>query len=424
MKKNTLIAFIVLIFGCSGLFSQENFKVMFYNLLNFPLQEPATTRLQNLEVILSDYQPDIFMVCELNNVTGANSILNAIQTNINPDFDMATFVTNSSDDAFGDQNDLQNLIFYDSTKFILVSQVQIPTLYRDFNHYILKLNTVDQDTNPQYLHAIVAHLKASQDDPNPGYRLQMVQDLTTYLNSLPSDSYVILAGDMNLYTSSEPAFQELTDVTNNITFVDPANRVGSWHTNSSFLDVFTQSTRTTDVLGGAGGGFDDRFDFIFTSENMLADPNLYYVNNSYQVYGNNNNINCFNQEINSASCSGSDYSLTIRDALYNFSDHLPVTVQIETNETLLNTIEDMASSNMFEIVGANLIENDIKIKLNTITFNNRSLNFYNTLGQIVKTINTDHSTFLTINLSNLTSGIYYIASPSMNVEPLKFVKIN
>jgi len=82
----------------------------------------------------------------------------------------------------------------------------------------------------------------------------MVEDLTNYLDGFPNSDYFILGGDLNIYTDSEPAFVELTDVTNNITFVDPANRVGSWHNNTTYIDVFTQSTRTQFGLGGATGG--------------------------------------------------------------------------------------------------------------------------------------------------------------------------
>ena len=277
MKKNLLITLIV--FSCAfiNVSSQETFKVMFYNLLNFPLQD--ATKIQNLEIILEDYSPDLFMVCELNNQTGADAILNSLQT-INPNYDSAVFVTNSSDDTIGDQNDLQNFIYFDSSKFILESQTIMPTLFRDFNHYTFKLNTANQASNPIFIHFIVCHLKSSSGTTNQNLRKQMVDDLITYLDTLPSTDYVILGGDLNVYTNSEPAFVELLDATNNITFIDPANRVGSWHNNTNYVDVFTQSTRTQTDLGGATGGFDDRFDFILTSENILTNLDIFYVTNS------------------------------------------------------------------------------------------------------------------------------------------------
>ena len=100
---------IILFLFCLNSFSQETFKVMFYNLLNFPLQEPAN-RIQHLDFILNDYQPDLFMVCELNNADGATSIFATMQ-NINPNYAMANFVLNTSDDGIGNQNNLQNQFF-------------------------------------------------------------------------------------------------------------------------------------------------------------------------------------------------------------------------------------------------------------------------------------------------------------------------
>jgi hypothetical protein len=419
MKKKLLIIFIVFVCSLSNVFSQETFKLMFYNLLNYPLQDAS--KLQYLEIILDDYRPDLFMVSELNNQTGADAILNSLQF-INPNYQSAVFVTNSSDDTIGDQNDLQNFIYFDSSKFILISQTQVQSIYRDFNHYKFKLNTVNQASNPIFIQVIVCHLKASRDDPNPALRLQMVNDLETYLDTFPSTDYVILGGDLNLYTNTEPAFLELTDVTNNITFVDPANRVGSWHNNTSFIDVFTQSTRTQAGLGGATGGFDDRFDFILTSENMLTNPDIFYVNNSYQVYGNNGNINCYNQEINSSNCDGVDFNTTIRNVLYIMSDHLPVTLELQTNETL--STNNFNIKQAFSIIGSNIVKNELSIQIDTAIFKSDFVFIYNTLGQKIETYKVENINLLRINVSNLSNGLYYVVTSNSNLKPLKFIKSN
>ena len=422
MKKTLLITFFTCVLGFNFMFSQETFKAMFYNILNYPLQTNPPNRLQYLDLILSDFQPDIFMVCELNNETGANSLLSMMQLDVNSNYAMANFELNSSDDDFGDQNDLQNLMYYDNTKFILESQTIVATKYRDFNHYKLKLNTIEQTSNALYLDIIVCHLKSSSGTANQAIRLEMVQDLTTYLNTLPADSYVMIGGDLNVYTNSEDAYEELLNAANNITFVDPANRSGSWHNNLSYIDVFTQSTRTVTGLGGATGGFDDRFDFILTSENMLSNTELFYVNNSYSAFGNNANVTCFNQEINSSDCDGANFSLTIRDALYNFSDHLPVTIEIETNQSLLS-VPEFVSTSTFEIIGTNVIQNTLKLRVNNQLLTTKKLEIFNTLGQLIQTINLEHSEDIITDVSNLSSGIYYITVPQLNVEPLKFVKV-
>ncbi|RLD28264.1 MAG: hypothetical protein DRI75_07215 [Bacteroidetes bacterium] len=419
MKKKLLITLLVFACALNEAASQETFKIMFYNLLNFPDQ--SSSKIQDLEVILEDYNPDLFMVCELNNQTGANAILSSLQT-INPNYSSATFVTNSSDDAIGDSNDLQNFIYFDSSKFILESQTQIQTIFRDFNHYTFKLNTTDQISNPIIIHFIVCHLKSSQDDPNPDLRFLMVEDLTNYLDGFPSSDYFILGGDLNVYTNSEPAFLELTDVTNNITFIDPANRVGSWHNNITYIDVFTQSTRTQTGLGGATGGFDDRFDFILTSENMLTNPDIFYVNNSYQVYGNNGNINCYNQEINSSNCDGVDFNSTIRNVLYNMSDHLPVILELQTNETLSTNNFNLKQA--FSIIGSNIVKNELSIQIDATFFESDFVYIYNTLGQKIITYKVQDINLLRVNVSNLSNGLYYVVASNSNLKPLKFIKSN
>lgn len=420
MKRKIQILSMLCMMITHSLFSQENFKLMFYNLLNFPLETNVPNRIDYLEQTLNTYKPDIFMVCELNNVYGGNAILQVLQDIISEDYRSAVFTSNTSDDEIGNQNDLQNLIFYDNSKFILESQHVVQTLYRDFNHYKLKLNSVNQDSNPVYLNAIVCHLKASSGSNNENLRLQMVQDLTQYLSTFPSDSYVMLAGDFNVYSASEPAFQELIDPNNNIVFVDPVDRMGSWHTNVDYVDVFTQSTRTQSGLGGSTGGLDDRFDFILTSTNMLSNQELYYVPNSYQAFGNNSNPNCFNNEILDTACAGTSFSLEVREALYYFSDHLPVVMELETNEALLGIPTYQTES--FQIMGTNMVDTTLEVQIHNQSLSSNKLYIFNTLGQVVKSIPLGTSNRLSIDVSGLKNGIYYIRMSNTNVQPLKFIK--
>ena len=392
---------------------------MFYNVLNFPLEDAVPNRIQYLDLILDDYRPDLFMVCELNNINGAQTILNSLQL-INPDYESATFELNTSDDNISDQNDLQNFIYYDSSKFILDSQSIVTSIFRDFNHYRMKINSIESETNPVFIDVIVCHLKASSGTANQALRFQMVEDLVAYLDTLPADRNVVLAGDFNVYSHSEPAFQELidSDNNNNIDFIDPANQIGSWHNNTSYIEVMTQSTRTQNGFGGATGGFDDRFDFILTSENMATNPEIKFIEDTYKVYGNNANLQCYNQAINSSECDGDDYSAFIRNALHNFSDHLPVTLELQTNQTL--SLEEITTITAIQFIGSNVIKDVLKLKmnplaqLNTVTINNN-------LGQIIKTITVKNSLYLEENISSLSNGIYYITSQELQDKPLKFI---
>ncbi|SDS21687.1 Por secretion system C-terminal sorting domain-containing protein [Formosa sp. Hel1_31_208] len=417
MIKKLYLFVMAWMFTIATLSAQETFKLMFYNLLNFPLEDAVPNRIQYLDIIIDDYIPDIFMVCELNNQQGADTILSLLQF-YNPNFQSATFEFNTSDDNIGDQNDLQQLIYYDSSKFILESQTIVTTIFRDFNHFKLKLNTNNQATNPVVLDVIVCHLKASSGTDNEASRLQMVSDLVAYLDTFPVESNVLLAGDFNVYTHTEPAFQELIDVNNVITFIDPADRIGSWHNNSSFVDVMTQSTRTQTGLGGTTGGFDDRFDFIMTSESLLTNPELSFVAGSYDVYGNNANSQCYNQSINSSDCAGDDYSFFIRDALHSFSDHLPVILELQTNQSL--SLTEVSLDIGISIVDTNAVDTQLTIRVEERLQNSLVLTIYNSLGQVIKSINVN-TTLIDVDTSQFSNGIYYIASEKSKFNPLKFI---
>ncbi|APY06910.1 hypothetical protein BWZ20_00725 [Winogradskyella sp. J14-2] len=394
---------------------------MFYNLLNYPLEDAVPNREDDLAFILADYQPDLFLVCELNNITGANNVLNITRSAVNANFEMATYVSNTSDDSFGNQNDLQNLLYYNSSKFSIEEEIIVPTDLRDFNVYKVRLKTIDQETNPVEVYIIVCHLKASSGPQNAQRRFEMVLELDAYLETLPADSNVLLGGDLNVYTATESAFQELLDSSDTITFADPANRIGSWNNNPNFVDVFTQSTRTQTGLGGTTGGFDDRFDFILTSENMLSSANITYVPNSYKVYGNNGLTSCYNSAINSSNCGtiSSEFSFEIRDALHNFSDHLPVTLLLEADVTL-------SSNNNFEldkaiVLSKNLVDTELDIYINSSKYLNQPLYIYNQLGQLVKTHLVNHNTKQILNTSSLANGLYFIKFYESNTKALKFV---
>ncbi|MFK7832720.1 MAG: T9SS type A sorting domain-containing protein [Winogradskyella sp.] len=424
MKKTFSGFLIVMLCACFNVSAQETIKVMFYNVLNYPLEDAVPNRINDLSVILNDYQPDLFLVCELNNIDGALAIFNTTQTAINSNFEMATYVSNTSDDNGTNQNDLQNLLYYDSTKFTLEAEIIVPTDLRDFNVYKLQLNTIDQDINPVELYVVVCHLKASSGTVNAQRRFDMVVELEAYLNTLPTDVNVLLGGDLNLYTANESAFQELLDTSNAITFTDPVNRVGSWSNNSSFVDVFTQSTRTAVGFGGTRGGFDDRFDFILTSENMLGSSNLNYVSDSYQVFGNNGLTSCYNQAINSSDCetTGSEFQFDIRNALHNFSDHLPVTLTLETAASFLSVDEVNLVSGFY--LEATVVTNHLVLHVTDADLFNKHLQIYNSLGQLVKTFQMTTNSKQYFEVSDLQDGLFFLNVAGRNANPIKFIISN
>lgn len=398
-------------------FSQGIIKTMLYNILDFP-EAPPSNRADLLKIIIDNYQPDLFMICELQSEEGANTILNTSLRTNDDRYMRADFVSNQSNT----NGDLQQMVFYNSKKMILESQNEIITSVRDINHYIFKLKTQEPTSNAIYLDVFVAHLKSSQGFENEQLRLEMALDFTSSLGLIPTDHYVIFAGDFNFYSSSEPGYEELLDPTNAIVLVDPINKPGNWHTNTTFQDIHTQSTRTSNSEFdgfGAGGGLDDRFDFILISENLQTSSTLKYVENTYSAYGNNGN--CFNNNINDATCDGPEYSQPIREVLYNMSDHLPVVMQLQTDE-VLNQHENNHSNNFMQIINGNIITDDIFLGIDPIYINKRLI-IYDSLGQKLKDILLT-KTLNKIDATNLSSGIYYLTiEQSGKIKPLKFIKL-
>lgn len=413
---------------CASGYSQTRIKTLFYNLLYYPSGAP-NDREVTLKSILDTYNPDIFTVCELETVEGADEILTQSIQLSRPNFARAAFVSNQSDPSA--DNQLNQMIYYNTDMFILENQQVHLTYIRDIMQYTLLLKSEDHVTNPIRIEYFVAHFKSSQGGAENNIRLDMANVFTAALSSLDPDAYVVFSGDFNIYTSSHDAYQEILNaeidgVPNNnaITMIDPINdnsSLQSWHTNSTYADMHTQSTRVDRPYGnGASSGMDDRFDFSFISENLTTSSELYYVDGTYDAYGNNKN--CYDKSINDPSCTG-EYSQSLRDDLYIMSDHTPVVMELETTKTILN-VDKTNLVSQIHIIGSNQITSEVSIQIDSDLYNSKLL-IHNQLGQLVKTIFTTTQNQILTDVSNLTHGIYFITTSNKNyVNPIKFLKVN
>jgi len=177
-----------------------------------------------------------------------------------------------------------------------------------------------------------SHFKASTGSANEADRNIEATAIRTNADALGAGARIIYAGDFNLYSSSEAAFQTLTGTGNGQAF-DPVNRVGSWSDAASFKDVHTQSPATSAFFSGQViGGMDDRFDFQLVTGEVLDGRGFDYVGSSYWAFGNTNT-----HSLNGAITSGSAASLAavipgyttsqasgVLTALSQVTDHLPV----------------------------------------------------------------------------------------------------
>jgi len=427
-KRTTM--FLLLILFVNVNFGQTRIKAMMYNVLNYSDSEVSRNKTPFLSTILDEVKPDLFMVCEMIDEIGSNYLFENSIIPFNENFQKAPFEENQSGSY-----SLQQMVYYNTEKLILEETRVITADTRDINQYTFKINTENLNTNPITIEVFVTHLKASTGSSNRQRRLNSIQSFVSYTNNIADDSYVLFAGDLNFYTSNEEGYQHLIDDRNPIVIIDPIDRPTPnfpddgidyyenynstyfWN-NSSFRDIHSQSTRTSNIGfiddSGSTGGLDDRFDFIMMSKNFNTSTSLYYVNDSYKVVGNNGN--CYNSFISNPNCSGV-YSQTLRDALIEFSDHLPVVMEIETPENTLST--NLISETNF--IGSNIIKDYLKI---TSPNDINNLKIYSITGQLIDvklSKNTGNDTII-IDVKHISKGIYYLSHQKLK-KPLKFIKI-
>jgi endonuclease/exonuclease/phosphatase family metal-dependent hydrolase len=396
-----------LLFSLLSFSQADSIRVMSYNLMLYP-SGTTYSREAYLSYIINEYRPDIFTVCELETSQAANSILTNVLQPINPHYRSAVFEPNHSNVNVP----LQQFLYYNAAKLVLHSQTYLTTYIRDINKYTLYLKTDRLATGDTiFVDVYVMHLKASQGQENEQKRDEMVQVLTNHFNSTPPDRYVLVTGDFNFYYHTEPGYNELLDTSNAIVLKDPVHSPGYWHNNSSFAAFHTQSPNRNKGGNFVGGGMDDRFDFILISENLENTANdLYYKPGSYSAFGNNGN--CFNDDINDTSCSGY-YSQTLRDNLYEMSDHIPVVLTLETTHNIVA----VDKSTVKRIL---LYPNPAGDYLNIKNANNSIFEITDASGKIIlENLNGNNEKWY---IGHLKPGIYYVRSPDHSFLPVAFIK--
>ena len=386
MKHILTFFSLTLIFNC---FAQiDTVSVMYYNILNFPSEEP--TRVDTLRKIVRYVEPDLLLVNELESLYGTNHNLN---------FAMNTDgVTHYSAAAFYNGPDTDNMLFYNSEKFGLIQQFQISTSLRDISEYHLyyKEPNMNASTDTVYLWAYSCHLKAGSFQSDEDQRAVEATQFKNYLDNLNRSGNLIFGGDFNMYTSAEAACQTiLNDGT--VQFKDPINLLGSWNNNSFYQNIHTQSTRASSggFAGGSSGGLDDRFDIIFATDDILqGNQRLTYLTGSYKSVGNDGNH--FNGNINSG--TNSAVPQDIANALFYCSDHLPVYMEM----VIEGTVGVQEYSNVVSSVFYNSQDNSLQIRLKE-EVNVNEVNVFDLSGKMVYATSLNS---LVIAMPVLQSGVY------------------
>lgn len=322
----------------------DTLRMMYYNTLDFPASGDPNRDI-HFRAIQQYVKADVILVNELTNETGADLILNnALNVFGTTGYQRAAFTNGPS---------TNNMLFYNSEKLVLHSQWYIITPLRYINEYVLyyKPDYPPQGGDTTFLYFYVAHLKANSEDSLQ--RLAEVNAFRQRLDNLPNAENIFFGGDLNLYTSSEPAYQAL--INSGYYVLNDPLPAGNWHLNPVFSHIHTQSTRTVSFGGGATGGLDDRFDFILFSDDVLTGENgVNYIPNSCIAFGNDGNH--FNNALIDLPLNP-NIPDSVTYALYYMSDHLPVICDIRVDNPIpLHAPELVITEIMYNPPGPDFLE--------------------------------------------------------------------
>ena len=414
--KRKIHLIIILLWTILSVNAQDTLTVMQYNLLYYGNYNSGfadcfetnnnTQRKDECIRTLVDYvKPDIFTVCEF----GATAALQNDFLRHNLNINGANYWQSDNIINYAGES-IINHIFFDSRKMGLKRHVALRTQPRDTDVYELYLKTKSLAAGDTIkLVCIVAHPKAGM-----GYesnRRALMQVAMDYVNQYYPTDNVLIMGDFNMYGASESGYRLLTQTYSNpaICFMDPLTLqggVGEWNNNSQFAAFHTQSTRNYSEECFSSGGLDDRFDFILMADEIAFSYNhLRYVQGSYRAVGNDGHH--FNQSVNQG--NNTSVPAEVVEALFDGSDHLPVTMKIAVDVHL--GVDDNEAQSLQASVAPNPARD-----LATVSFYNPAqgqvqFELYSLQGQLMA-IESNHfdsgSQQYELSLKGVTKGFYLL----------------
>ena len=244
LKKLLFLFFFLFLPQLFAFAQSDTVSIVSYNLLNFPEGRTdcgnntlVPNRADTLRKVLNYLKPDIFVACEIQTEAGADSVLTR-SLNVQGQTNYASATYNVA----GLNQGLNNQLYYNTTKLTLLYQDIIQTSPRSIDHYVLYMNDPNLSSyfDTTFIEVYMCHLKAGSGSSEQNIRAQQVQELVDFIQVRPSDRHHIVCGDLNVYRSSEQAYQLLLNA--GVGLIDPINRPGNWNNNASFADIHTQST--------------------------------------------------------------------------------------------------------------------------------------------------------------------------------------
>lgn len=237
----------------------------------------------------------------------------------------ATYTSSSGEDSSAGAQAL----FYRSDTIVEdpAGHLDIPTgAGRNSDRWLLRLVNY---TSPQArFYVYSSHLKANNTSADAETRRAGAAAVRLSADGLGADVHIIYAGDWNVYTSNEPAYQTFIAAGAGQA-IDPIG--GSDWTGGINAIKHTQSPCLSCPSPLVNGGLDDRFDFQLATSAFNDGQGLSRIAGTYRTFGNDGAH--YNAALNSGTNSyypgDPTRSMTIANALVGASDHCPVVCEFQ-----------------------------------------------------------------------------------------------
>ena len=305
-------------------------KVATWNVLNYPGADLAA-RQPNMRTVIAALDPDVIMLQELMSAAGRDSFLTNVLNVVQPGQWAATSYFSTC----------QSAVFYKPAKVTLTfSGTAIPT-YGPRDVLGVRIRLAGYLSKLAEIRLYSVHFQAGTScDPLPcdsTVRRLECTDLRNNMNAaIPTvtPNYLV-GGDTNFYGDWEGGYLRLTEdqPDNDGRCFDPLTLPGTWN-QYAYRANHTQSTCSSGcpTIEWSTGGLDDRFDLFLTSPTLQDGEGLDLVPGAYVPFGNDGWH--YNASVNGL---GFNYAvgLTVANALFYSSDHLPVMVTLQAPAKVL-----------------------------------------------------------------------------------------
>ncbi|MDX2065465.1 MAG: hypothetical protein SFX74_06960 [Fimbriimonadaceae bacterium] len=272
--------------------------------------------------------PDVIVGQEFLSQAGVDNFRNLLNTAVGSpgDWQSAPFINGPDTDS---------ALFYRTSRIQFVQQVIAAAGTTSGTDQ--PRNTMRYDVRPfgftgelATLSIYSVHFKSASDSTSQQRRQLEAQRIVNDVAALPVNRQFLLAGDLNIQSSNQTAYQTLTRSTNNYgPFIDPIATPGSWENNSAFRFVHTQDPAFQ---------MDSRYDQILLAATLLDGRGLDYIglpnvvystsawndpNHSYRSFGNDGTSYNTLLKTSGNTMVGSSIAQDLIDSALN-GGHLPV----------------------------------------------------------------------------------------------------